>query len=47
MWEYNETVCQLFVDFKKPYGSESREVLYNILVEFGIPMNLVRLINYV
>jgi hypothetical protein len=28
-WEYNETVHQLFVDFKKPCDSVRREVLYN------------------
>jgi hypothetical protein len=45
MWEYNETVHQLFIDFKKAYDSVRREVLYNILIEFGIPMKLVRLIK--
>jgi hypothetical protein len=30
-WECNETVHQLFIDFKKAYDSVSREVLYNIL----------------
>ena len=44
-WEYNEAVHQLFIDFKKAYDSVRREVLYNILTEFGIPMNLVRLIK--
>jgi hypothetical protein len=44
-WEYNETVHQLFIDFKKAYDSVRREVLYNILIEFGIPMKLVRLIK--
>jgi hypothetical protein len=34
-WEYNETVHQLFVDFKKAYDSVRREVLYNILIELG------------
>jgi hypothetical protein len=42
-WEYNEAVHQLFIDFKKAYDSVRREVLYNILIEFGIPMKLVRL----
>jgi len=36
---------QLFIDFKKAYDSVRREVLYNILIEFGIPMKLVRLIK--
>jgi hypothetical protein len=40
-WEYNERVHQLFIDFKKV----RREVLYNILIEFGVPMKLVRLIK--
>jgi hypothetical protein len=44
-WDYSETVHQLFIDFKKAYNSERREVLYNILIEFGIPMKLVRLIK--
>jgi hypothetical protein len=44
-WEYNEAVRQLFIDFKKAYDSVRREVLYNILIEFGIHMKLVRLLN--
>ena len=44
-WEYNETVEQLFVDFKKAYNSARMEILYKILIEFGIPMKLVRLIK--
>jgi hypothetical protein len=44
-WEYNETVHQLFIDFKKAYDSVRREVLYKILIEFGIPMKLVRIIK--
>jgi hypothetical protein len=44
-WEYNKTVHQLFVDFKKAYDSVRRKVLYNIVVEFGVPLKLVRLIN--
>ena len=41
----NEEVHQLFVDFKKAYDSVRREVLYDILMELGIPMKLVRLIT--
>jgi hypothetical protein len=44
-WEYNETVHQLFIDFKKAYDSVRREVLYNNLIEFGVPMKLVGLIK--
>jgi hypothetical protein len=36
---------KLFIDFKKAYDSIRREVLYHILIEFGIPMKLVRLIK--
>ena len=44
-WEHNEAVRQLFIDFKKAYDSVRREALYNILIEFGIPKKLVRLIK--
>jgi hypothetical protein len=40
-WEYNGTVHQLFIDFKKTHDSV-RKVLYNILIELGIPRKLVR-----
>ena len=39
-WEYNEEVHHLFIDFKKAYDSVRREVLYKILIEFGIPRKL-------
>jgi hypothetical protein len=44
-WEFNGTVHQLFIDFKKAYDSVRREALYNILIEFEIPRKLVRLIK--
>jgi hypothetical protein len=44
-WECNGMVHQLFIDFKKACDSIKREVLYNILLEFGIPKKLVRLIK--
>ena len=44
-WEFNEAVHQLFLDFKKPCDSVRREVLYNILIEFVIPMKLIRVIK--
>src|SRR5215469_7245507 len=40
-WEYNESVHHLFIDFKKAYDSVRREVLYNILIKFGVPKKLV------
>ena len=33
----------LFIDVKEAYDSVRREVLYNILIEFGIPMKMIRL----
>jgi len=39
------TVHLLFIDFRKAYDSVKREVLYNILLNFGIPRKLVRLIK--
>jgi hypothetical protein len=42
---YNGTVHQLFIDFKKAYDSLWREASYNILIEFGIPKELVGLIK--
>jgi hypothetical protein len=44
-WEYNGTVHQLFIHFKKAYNSVRREVLYNNRIEFGIPRKLVWLIQ--
>jgi phage shock protein PspC (stress-responsive transcriptional regulator) len=38
-------IHQLFIDFKKAYDSVRRDVLYKILIEFGIPRKLVRLIK--
>jgi hypothetical protein len=44
-WKYNDTVHQLFIDFKKAYDSVWREVFYSIRSEFGIPRKLVVLIK--
>jgi hypothetical protein len=45
IWEYNEAVHHLFIDFKKAYDSVRREVVHNILLEFDVPMTLVLLIK--
>jgi hypothetical protein len=42
---YNGTKHQLFIDFEKAYVSVRREVLYNILLEYSIIMELVTLIK--
>jgi hypothetical protein len=42
-WEYNGTVWQLLIDFKEAYDSVKRQVLYSILLEFGMSKKLVRL----
>ena len=44
-WEYIEAVHQPFIDLKKAYDSVRRKVLYNTVIEFGIPMKLIRLIK--
>jgi hypothetical protein len=42
-WKYNETVHHRFLGFKETCDSLRRQVLYNFLIEFGVPMKLVRL----
>jgi len=36
-------VHKLCIDFKRAYDSVRRNALYNILIELGIPMKLIRL----
>jgi hypothetical protein len=44
-YEFEETVHQLFTYFKKAYDSVRTEVLYNILIEFWVPLKLFRMIK--
>jgi hypothetical protein len=44
-WQHKETVHQLFPDLKKACDLVRREVLYNILRQFGVPRELVGLIK--
>ena len=44
-WEHNLEVHNVFLDFKKAYDCIHREGLYNILLEFGIPKKLVRMVQ--
>ena len=34
MWQ----LSGIYIDFRKAYNSVRREVLYNIVIKFGIPM---------
>jgi hypothetical protein len=45
MSEYVGAVHQLFIYFEKVYDTARREVLYNIVKEFVVPMKLVQLIK--
>jgi hypothetical protein len=45
--EHNEAVDQVFVDYKKANDSVRKEVFYNVLIQFGVPMKEVSLINMV
>jgi hypothetical protein len=42
--ERNETVHQLVIDFKEACNSARREILYSVLIEFGVAIKLNRLI---
>jgi hypothetical protein len=42
-WEYNDTAHQPFKDFMKTF--DRKEVLYNVLIEFGIPLERVTIIE--
>jgi hypothetical protein len=44
-WDCNDIVHQLFIDIKKAYDQKRRKVLYNILIQFGIPTKFVWLIK--
>jgi hypothetical protein len=43
--QYNETVCQLWTDFKEAYDSTRRTALYSILNESGINLKGITLIK--
>jgi len=44
-WQCSWMVHQLFIDCNKVYDSVRTAVLYNIFIEFGIPMKLFSLIK--
>ena len=41
----SRTTVQLNIYFRKVYDSVKREVSYNVLIVYSIPMKLVRLVN--
>jgi len=43
--EYQIGVHHLFIDFKSAYDSIYREKLFGVMMEFGIPSKLIRLIK--
>jgi len=40
IWEYNQSVQYLFIDFKKAYDSIDRDMLWKCVEEFKIPKKL-------
>jgi hypothetical protein len=45
--KYNEAVHHTYIAFKKDYDSVRKEVLFNVLIEFCMPMKLIILIKCV
>jgi hypothetical protein len=44
-WDYKEAVHQIFIDFSEACDSVRRDVLYDIVLEFGILVKVVGLIT--
>ena len=44
-WEFDQSVHQLYIDFKKAYDSIKREKMYEILTRWGIPKKLANLVQ--
>lgn len=44
-WEFGKDLHLLFVDFEKAYDTVRRNYLWSVLIEFGIPQKLIRLIK--
>jgi len=40
LWEYNQSVQYLFIDFQKAYDSIHRDMLWKCMKEFKIPTKL-------
>lgn len=43
VWEYNQSIHYLFIDFLKAYDSIHRDSLWNVMIEFGFPLKLINM----
>ena len=43
LWEYNQSVQYLFIDFQKAYDSICRDTLWKCVKEFKIPTKLINM----
>ena len=43
LWEYNQSVQYLFIDFQKAYYSIHRDTLWKCMQEFKIPTKLINM----
>ena len=43
LWEYNQSVQYLFIDFQKAYDSIHRDTLWERMKEFKIPTKLINM----
>ena len=43
IWEYNQSVQYLFIDFQKAYDSIHRDALWKCMEEFTIPIKLINM----
>ena len=43
LWEYNQSVQYLFIDFQKAYDSIHRDTLWECMKEFKIPAKLINM----
>jgi len=43
LWEYNQSVQHLFIDFQKAYVSIHRDALWKCMKEFKIPTKLINM----
>jgi hypothetical protein len=43
IWEYNQSVQYLFIDFQKAYNSIHRDTLWKCMVELTIPATLINM----